>query len=155
MKNTIILLLLGAAALSVSSCGEDFLYKAPQGSIDQAALMNETGIDLLTTNAYANLTEDGWGASPFNWTFGGMYGGDANKGSDANDQSVLNDMEKYSVQSNNNYLNQKWIWIYKGAKRVNITLQTMAKVNDQLPETFIKTRKGELYFLRALYYLKV
>ena len=88
MKKIIILLLLGAAALSVSSCGEDFLYKAPQGSIDQAALMNETGIDLLTTTAYANLTEDGWGASPFNWTFGGMYGGDANKGSDANDQSL-------------------------------------------------------------------
>lgn len=154
MKKIIILLLLGAAALSVSSCGEDFLYKAPQGSIDQAALMNETGIDLLTTTAYANLTEDGWGASPFNWTFGGMYGGDANKGSDANDQSVLNDMEKYSVQSNNNYLNQKWIWIYKGAKRVNITLQTMEKVKDQLPETFMKTRKGELHFLRALFYFE-
>ena len=154
MKKIIILLLLGAAALSVSSCGEDFLYKAPQGSIDQAALMNETGIDLLTTTAYANLTEDGWGASPFNWTFGGMYGGDANKGSDANDQSVLNDMEKYSVQSNNNYLNQKWIWIYKGAKSVNITLQSMDEVKDQLPETFMKTRKGELYFLRALLYFE-
>jgi hypothetical protein len=32
-----------------------------------------------------NLTENGWGATPFNWTFGGMYGGDANKGSDGNE----------------------------------------------------------------------
>ncbi|HHV87220.1 MAG TPA: RagB/SusD family nutrient uptake outer membrane protein [Petrimonas sp.] len=153
MKNNIVFLLIGIATLLLNACGEDFLYKAPQGSIDQAALMNQMGIDLLTTTAYATLTEDDWGASPFNWTFGGMYGGDANKGSDANDQSVLNDMEKYSVQSNNNYINQKWIWVYKGAKRVNIALQIMSGIND-LPETFVKKRNGELHFLRALFYFE-
>lgn len=153
IQNNIRIFLVAATVLIMAACGEDFLYKAPQGSIDQAALMNRTGIDLLTTTAYANLTEDGWGATPFNWTFGGMYGGDANKGSDANDQSVLNDMEKYSVQSNNNYINQKWIWVYKGAKRVNIALQTMQEVKD-LPETFVRKRNGELHFLRALFYFE-
>lgn len=151
--NNISIFLIATTLMVISSCGEDFLYKAPQGSIDQAALMNQTGIDLLTTTAYANLTEDGWGASPFNWTFGGMYGGDANKGSDANDQSVLNDMEIYNVQSNSNYINQKWIWVYKGAKRVNIALQTMSEV-EKLPEAFVKNRNGELHFLRALFYFE-
>lgn len=152
-KNIFLLFVLSAFVM-LSSCGEGFLYKAPQGSIDQAALMNQTGIDLLTTTAYATLTEDGWGATPFNWTFGGMYGGDANKGSQANDQSVLNDIERYSVQSNSNYLNQKWIWVYKGTKRANIALQTMEEVAEELPEIFVKTRKGELYFLRTLFYFE-
>ncbi|MDD2246951.1 MAG: RagB/SusD family nutrient uptake outer membrane protein [Proteiniphilum sp.] len=152
-NNNILISFIATIFIMLASCGESFLYKSPQGSIDQAALMNKTGIDLLTTTAYANLTEDGWGASPFNWTFGGMYGGDANKGSDANDQSVLNDMEIYSVQSNNNYINQKWEWVYKGAKRVNITLQTMEELED-LPEAFTKSRKGELHFLRSLFYFE-
>ncbi len=152
-SKNILYLFIFMAFFMLYSCGEDFLYKAPQGSIDQAALMNQTGIDLLTTNAYANLTENGWGATPFNWTFGGMYGGDANKGSDANDQSVLNEMEMYNVLPTNGYINEKWEWIYKGSKRVNVALQTMAAVKD-LPEAFRKSRNGELHFLRALFYFE-
>lgn len=151
-KNKLYILVISVIVL-LGSCGEDFLYKDPQGSINHDALKNQTGIDLLTVNAYANLTENGWGATPFNWTFGGMYGGDANKGSDANDQSVLNEMEMYSTLPTNGYINEKYQWVYKGAKRVNIALQTMAEV-EELPEAFQKSRNGELYFLRALFYFE-
>jgi len=139
--------------MTLSSCGEDFLYKAPQGAIDEEALTNQVGVDLLVTNAYANLTENDWGASPFNWTFGGMYGGDANKGSDANDQSVLNEMEAYNILPTNDYLLQKWRWVYKGAKRVNVALQVMPNVTDMTPE-FETVRTGELKFLRAMAYFE-
>ena len=141
------------ATILLNSCGEDFLYKAPQGSIDEPALQNETGVNLLTVNAYANLTENGWGATPFNWTFGGMYGGDANKGSDGNDQSVLNEMEMYLTLPTNGYINEKYIWVYKGAKRVNIALQVMEKT-ETISESVKKSRNGELHFLRALYYFE-
>lgn len=151
-KNFLLLLIASAFVLLIS-CGEDFLYKAPQGSIDQPALMNQTGIDLLSTAAYANITENGWGATPFNWTLGGMYGGDANKGSDANDQSVLNTMETYNVLPTNGYLSEKYLWVYKGVKRVNITLQTL-ELTEGLPEAFQKSRKGEMLFLRSLFYFE-
>jgi len=154
MKHIKILLLIFASALfMLSSCGEDFLYKSPQGSIDKAALENQVGVDLLTTTAYANLTQHSWGASPFNWTFGGMYGGDANKGSDANDQSILNEMETYNILPTNGYISEKWAWIYKGAKRVNIALQVLENVED-VPEQYRKGRVGELHFLRALFYFE-
>lgn len=154
MKHNILFLsLIISVFIILSSCGEDFLYKAPQGSIDHAALMNQTGIDLLTTAAYANMTEDGWGASPFNWTFGGMYGGDANKGSDANDQSILNTMETYSILPTNGYINEKYAWVYKGAKRINIALQTI-ELTEDLGDDFKKSRTGEMQFLRALYYFE-
>lgn len=153
MKYKYIVALSFLTFMSLGSCGEDFLYKAPQGSIDENALTNANGVDLLVTNAYANLTENDWGASVFNWTFGGMYGGDANKGSDANDQSVLNTMELYTTLASNGYIDQKWSWVYKGVKRVNKAIQVMANVTD-MPEAVRKSRTGELKFLRALFYFE-
>lgn len=150
---SLIILYIAAVFATLSSCGDSFLDIPPKGNIDRAALMNETGINLLTTDAYANLTENGWGATPFNWTFGGIYGGDANKGSDGNDQSVLNTMETYSVLATNGYINQKYKWVYKGAKRVNIALQIIEETKE-LPEEFGKIRNGELHFLRALFYFE-
>lgn len=152
MKNKTYILIVIAMVLNVS-CGEDFLYKEPQGSIYKDALMNPTGIDLLTVNAYANLTENGWGATPFNWTYGGIYGGDANKGSSPNDQAVINTMETYSVLPSNSYINTKWTWIYKGVNRVNTALR-MLNEEKTLTEDIRKSRKGELLFLRTLYYFE-
>ncbi len=154
MKHTkFIFILFASALLMLGSCGEDFLYKSPQGSIDGPALENQAGVDLLTTTAYANLTQGDWGATPFNWTFGGMYGGDANKGSDANDQSILNEMETYNTLPTNGYINEKFAWVYKGAKRANIALQTLERVED-VPEEYRKGRVGELLFLRSLFYFE-
>jgi len=137
----------------MSSCGEDFLYKTPQGSVDEEALLTTQGIELLVTNAYATLTEDDFGASPFNWVHGGIYGGDANKGSDEGDQPPVNQFETYSVLTTNNYLDEKWRWTYKGVARVNKTLQTMAKV-EGLDEATKTKRTGELLFLRAMFYFE-
>ena len=153
MKRRYILVLGCASLLTLGSCGEDFLYKSPQGSIDEATLTTSAGVDLLVTNAYANLTENGWGATPFNWTFGGMYGGDANKGSDPGDQSVLNEMELYSTLSTNGYLSEKWSWIYKGVKRVNKAYEVMGNAEDM--DASLKTVRGaELAFLRAMFYFE-
>ena len=153
MKKNILFTLLISVIVMLNSCGEDFLYIAPQGSIDQNALQNQTGIDLLTTNAYANFSELGWGASITNWTFGSMYGGDANKGSDGNDQAVLNTMETYAILPTNGYIGEKYAWVYKGAKRINITMQTINET-ENLPDAFKNSRLGEMYFLRALHYFE-
>ena len=104
MKRHILIALGAAGLLTLASCGEDFLYKAPQGSIDQAALTNEQGTELLVINAYAYLTAYEGYENMFNWVFGGLYGGDCNKGSDVNDQSVLNSVETYSTSPSNDYL---------------------------------------------------
>ena len=153
MKHNLIAIFGFATLLTFGSCGEDFLYKAPQGSIDQNALQNATGVELVVANAYANLTENGWGATPFNWTFGGMYGGDANKGSDPGDQSVLNEMEMYNTASTNGYLDEKWVWTFKGSKRVSIAMQIIAATTD-MDAALKEVRMGELHFLRAMFYFE-
>ena len=57
MKYRYIITLGFASLLTLGSCGEDFLYKSPQGSIDEAQLTTPDGVELLVINAYANLTE--------------------------------------------------------------------------------------------------
>ena len=141
-------------AILLASCGESFLYKNPQGSVDKESLTNPNGVELLVTNAYGVLTADNaWGATVFNWVFGGIYGGDANKGSDSNDQSVLNTMEMYAPLPTNSYLNDKWVWVYKGSNRVNTALKIMAEVTD-MPDKIKTIRTGELKFMRALCYFE-
>lgn len=154
MKQIYILIIGLTTALSFSSCGDSFLDKEPQGSLTPEALENETGVNLLTINAYAGLASpvDGYSpyqASPLNWVWGGIYGGDANKGSDPGDQSVLNEVELYNTLSTNGYLSQKWAWVYAVVKRVNLALQTLAGAQD-MEENLRKIREGELKFIRSL-----
>lgn len=72
MKSKYILAIGCLAALSFSSCGDDFLGKEPQGALTPDALANPTGVELLTVSAYAGLAVpvdgyDPYQASPFNW----------------------------------------------------------------------------------------
>ena len=145
-----ILIVSAAALFTLSSCGEDFLYKAPQGSIDQEALTNAEGVELLVVNAYAGLTRPTGYDNMFNWVFGGVYGGDANKGSESNDQSVLNSVETYAVTATNDYLQNKWKDAYYGAQRCNLALNVMKEAAD-MDETTKAYRTAELKFLRALF----
>lgn len=87
MKRNYILVagIAAALTLSLASCGDDFLTKAPQGVLDKETMASSTGVDLMTTAAYATLAApvdgfDPYQASPFNYVWGGIYGGDANKG---------------------------------------------------------------------------
>ncbi|MDD2953753.1 MAG: RagB/SusD family nutrient uptake outer membrane protein [Parabacteroides sp.] len=146
------ILLLGAATtlLTLGSCGEDFLYKAPQGSIDQAALTNAQGAELLVVNAYAYLTDSQGYENMFNWVFGGVYGGDANKGSDTNDQSVLNSVETYAISPSNDYLLVKWKQAFYGTKRCNLAIEVLNDVTD-MDEATKQHRIAEMRFLRAMY----
>lgn len=158
MKKRYVTILSLTAALTLGSCGEDFLYKSPQGALDSDALANAQGVEMLTIDAYASLTSrvdnyDPYQASPFNWVFGGLYGGDANKGSDTGDQSTVNEIELYKTLSTNGYLAQKWAWVYSSSKRVNMALQALAGAEDMDVET-AHTREGELKFLRALIYFE-
>lgn len=137
-----------------SSCGDDFLGKEPQGSLTPESLANAQGVELMTTSSYALLANrvdgyDPYQASPFNWVWGGIYGGDANKGSDPGDQSVVNEIELYNTMATNGYIEQKWIWVYAINKRINMALQGLSAADD-MPEELRKARLGELKFLHAL-----
>ncbi|MFV0346395.1 MAG: RagB/SusD family nutrient uptake outer membrane protein [Bacteroidales bacterium] len=151
MKNYNVILLILASVFICSTCSDSFLDKSTEGNIGQEALISEEGVTMLTTAAYANMTENNWGASIMNWTFGGMYGGDANKGSDPGDQNILNEMELYQTSTTNGYIADKWNWVYAGVGRCNEVLKIIPQV-DGLNESVGNTRAAEVRFLRALHY---
>lgn len=157
-NNSYIWALALAGLLSLNSCGDDFLGIEPQGSLTPEVLENAQGVELLTTSAYALLTTrvdgyDPYQASPLNWVWGSIYGGDANKGSDPGDQSVVNEIELYNTMSTNGYIEQKWVWVYAFNKRINLALQTLNAAKD-VKEEIRKSRLGELKFLQALAYFE-
>ncbi len=157
-NNSYIWALALAGLLSLNSCGDDFLGIEPQGSLTPEVLENAQGVELLTTSAYALLTTrvdgyDPYQASPLNWVWGSIYGGDANKGSDPGDQSAVNEIELYNTISTNGYIEQKWVWVYAFNKRINLALQTLNAAKD-VKEEVRKSRLGELKFLQALAYFE-
>ena len=155
MKHKILILgsLVTALSLGLASCGEGFLYKAPQGAIDQSALSNAQGAELLCVNAYASLTYPMGFEGPSNWVFGSMYGGDAHKGSTQSDQSVLNAVEKYAITNTNSYLSVKWRLTFYGVKRANLAMNVLEAATDMDASTKA-IRVGEMKFLRAFWYFE-
>ena len=93
-------IVLGGVVLD--SC-KDALDIGAQGALSEEQLNTPAGVDALLTGAYAALDgqsyangsalnlagTDAWQASPDNWTFGSIAGGDAHKGSDGSDQPAI------------------------------------------------------------------
>lgn len=141
------------------SCSNDFLTKHPLGVVERESLKSKAGIEALIIAAYSSLNPQhtSWGSNPCNWVYGSVVGGDAYKGSEAGDQPDINSIERYACQTNNGYTNEKWNWAYNGIFRCNdaISILSETTIGGDIDETFIKTKKGELRFLRGFYFFEL
>lgn len=144
-----------ATTLGMSSCGDDFLLIDPAGSVSEATLTNDKGIDFVLTGAYASLNGmipgpwDNPGNSLTNIVFGDVVGADANKGSTAGDQSDWTMLETYSFTSANSYIRNKWGAIYEVVKRCNNVMSMVEKGGDAISNADLII--GQAKFLKALW----
>jgi tetratricopeptide (TPR) repeat protein len=156
MKKTIIkgvslTVLLTAGSIA---CKDSFLDVAPTGQLVSSLLTSKDGLEGLLISAYAQLNGRGYSqtASPTNWVYGSIMGGDANKGSDPADFNNITPFETYQIAAANGELNARWNALYEGVSRANSVLRTLPNAVPTVT-TEIKTRiAGEARFLRALYY---
>jgi len=138
------------------SCSDAFLDKAPLGSTSENVFYSEKGINALLTGTYgmvkgSALWTVSWGASIQNWTYGSVASDDAYKGSEVGDQAVVNEIERWEVQTTNNYPAEKWrLNIGMGVNRANITLNVINKT-EGLSEATAKKYRAEARFLRGLF----
>ena len=138
------------------SCSDDFLTKEPLGASTENVFYSEKGIDGLLTGTYGTIGGGniGWGASIQNWTFGSIASDDAYKGSEITDQVPANDIERWAVQSVNNYPAEKWRQcIGYGVDKANKTLKII-KITEEAGTITAATAdkyRAEARFLRALY----
>ncbi|MGZ3873847.1 MAG: RagB/SusD family nutrient uptake outer membrane protein, partial [Mucilaginibacter sp.] len=159
-KKYITITLLGV--LSLGACKKSYLEKPITGALEPQFLETADGINQLLVGAYAAL--DGqqggdasfggggsWEASPDNWIYGGIAGGDADKGSVAGDQTPIEPIMKYISDASNGFFDSKWRADYEGVSRTNNTLKDIENtpnLTDDVKKNFI----GQARFLRAHYY---
>jgi len=156
VTGTALLMLVGGVT---NSC-KDFLDQAPQGALDLSTLTTRTGVEGLLIAAYRSLDHNNgvggnWGNAGSNWVWGSVASDDAYRGSSANDQPPIADVEVYHWNTGeaDTYLNEKWTGVFDGVARCNATLRLLAKVLQEKPAEISASDaasiKGEALFLRA------
>ncbi len=77
MKKNIFLIAITTAAVTISSCKDEFLELPPQGVYDLASLTNKKGINGMLINAYATLDgrQDQQNGGASNWLWGSIQRG--------------------------------------------------------------------------------
>ncbi|MCF0059107.1 RagB/SusD family nutrient uptake outer membrane protein [Dyadobacter sp. CY356] len=141
---------------------------AAQGALSEEQLYNRAGVDALLVGAYAALDAqyygngsalnlagtNAWEASPDNWTFGSIAGGDAHKGSDGSDQPAIDAIAKFSADPSNSYFNSKWRSVYEGINRANSVIRVLALV-PEISEADRLNINAQARFLRGHYYFEL
>ena len=148
-----------AATMTLSSCGDDFLVLEPVGAVTKATLTSPEGVDYALTKAYANFYNPGKNAFavPFaNYAYGDVYGGDANKGSEFADQSDFTDIETYSFNASNSYLQAKYRFVYDGVKYAN-DAEDIARATAEaglITEAQLNLVLAQTAFIRGVFYFE-
>lgn len=159
----VIVLLTGGLAVVVTSllnqaCQKDFLNIIPKAQLSDELLANKRGIEGVLIGCYSVLTgRDQLFYSGFgNWVHGSILGGEANKGSNSGDQSLLSPVQRFETLPNNELPAQKWRICYEGVARCNTLLRLVGATTDVTITAADKTRLiGEARFLRGFYYLEL
>ncbi len=97
-----------------------------------------------------------WEASPDNWIYGTVTGGDAHKGSDATDQAPINAIQRFTADASLGFFDSKWKALYEGVARTNDVLSLLQEIEtDEMPEELQSIAEAEARFLRAHYYFEL
>ncbi|MEM1134407.1 MAG: RagB/SusD family nutrient uptake outer membrane protein [Bacteroidota bacterium] len=140
--------------ISFTACNDDeFLEVLPPGSLAEDQLQTRAGLEASLIASYSTLLgRRGSWSDASNWFWGGVLGGDANKGTDPGDASQLNEIMRYEPQAVNDAIEQIYSTNFEGIARANATLRILANVGDDVSAEFKTRIEGETRFLRAHYY---
>ncbi len=162
MKKSIIIqsALVLAVLSTIWSCKDSFLDLNPQGSISNADLSNEIGVENALIGAYSMLDgynlndQNQWTADPVNWIMGSVPSDEAYKGSEQGDIGEITEIETYQWSAGNSMLNQRWLQYYEGIKRCNSTIVLLTDT-EGIPSATAQRIEGEARFLRAYYHFEL
>lgn len=146
--------LIGATvALSVITvaCQDKFLEVPVTAQLDNSQLSSKAGVEGSLVSVYSMLNGRGDRlGSVANWVWGGIRGGDANKGTDPGDFSSINPIQRYEVLSTGDVAGT-WRTKYEAISRANATLRLLA-TSTVLSAADKKRIEAETRFLRGLFY---
>ena len=141
---------------SITSCSDEFLEVAPTGSLSSTELSSKAGIEGSLIATYSMLLgRAGFYSDSSNWFWGSVRGGEANKGTNAGDQSQVNEVQAYAAQTTNASVYEKYRACYEGVARANATLALLAVAQEGVPADVKAVIEAEAKFLRGHYYFEL
>lgn len=156
LKLKIVALISSAVMMLAVSCSDDFLEVPPTGLLGEAQLSSLAGIDASLIAAYSQVNGRGNRlASPSNWVWGSIRGGEANKGTDPGDFSSINPFQRFEANSASNDLGAKWNGAYEGVARCNNVLRLLNTAGPDVTPADVKRISAQARFLRGHYYFEL
>lgn len=159
MKNKFRIGVIGSvmtAMLLLYSCGDDFLVVAPTGQLSATLLVGKLGLDGTLIGAYSQVNGRGnFMASPSNWVWGSIRGGDANKGTDPGDFSDINPIQIYDALPTQGVIRDKYNGNYEGVARANAVMKLLLKADPSVSAGDKSAFEAQARFLRAHFYFEL
>ncbi|MBK9490744.1 MAG: RagB/SusD family nutrient uptake outer membrane protein [Haliscomenobacter sp.] len=158
MKNRVLItgLSLAILAMIAFACKDSFLEVAPTGQLANAQLTTTKGIDAALITAYSQVNgRFRRMASPSNWVWGSIRGGDANKGTDPGDFSDINPIQRFENLSTQGVILENWVGLYEGVARANLVLRLIADAQPDVTEASKTSFAAQARFLRGHYYFSL
>lgn len=140
--------------LMLASCDKGFFEKFPPGTLNESTLATEEGVNKLLIGAYSRIGKGNtWHTGMY--IYGGIASDDAHTGTTAAALPDLSSFEKYTINPNNDKLNEMWEQIYRDVQRSNDVLRILKKIpSNEISEERATQIKGEAVFLRSVSLLK-
>ncbi len=158
-KLLVLSLTLIAGTLLLQACKKKFLDAQPYGQYSADLIKNKKGLDGLLIGVYGVLdgqgvSGDSWETSAVNWATAGVAADDAYKGTDANDQPQMTEIEQYKTQPTNRYFYNKWLAVYEGVSRSNDVIRLANDPAVTLTDDEKKNIIGQAMFLRGHFHFE-
>lgn len=155
-KNRFIAWTVVSALFISSSCSESFLEVPVTGQLDAGILGSKSGLDAALIAAYSQINGRGNRmATPSNWVWGSIRGGDANKGTDPGDFSDINPIQRFEALPTQGVIRDKYTGNYEGIARANATLKLLQTASADVTAAFKTGIEAQAKFLRAHGYFEL
>lgn len=145
-----------SSILLLYSCKDSFLDVPVTGQLDQNILAGNQGLESSLIAAYSQVNgRANRMASPSNWVWGSIRGGDANKGTDPGDFSTINPVQRYQALPTGDVISDKWNGNYEGVARTNATLKLLKNAAADVSDKTKLSIEAQAKFLRAHFYFEL
>jgi len=138
------------------SCSDSFLEVPVTGALDEGILSGKLGLESSLLAVYSQVNgRANRMASPSNWVFGSIRGGEANKGTDPGDFSDINPVQRFETLTTQGVVNDKYNGNYEGVARANATMKLLAKADPAVAAGEKTSIEAQAKFLRAHFYFEL
>lgn len=147
-----------SVAVLLYSCKDSFLDVEPAGTLNQQLLATSLGLEASLIAAYSQVNgRANRMASPSQWVWGSIRGGDANKGTDPGDFSDINPIQRYEALPTQGVISDLYTGSYEGVARTNSVLRLvkLAPAETTAQQDQILSVTAQARFLRAHFYFQL